>query len=554
MGARRKVTGAVVLGVLAAVLLGVVGWRASGIIKVLLGNWAVETVAQRSGGVYRLAVGQVRLNWLLRRVAVDSVRLTTNVGVNAKRVPPLLDLTVAFDRCTLSGVHLVTLALGRGFVAGSFGCRKGSVALSGVRAPQGAPIPRFLVPSTVPSPPANVPRVRISRVDFPNLALRVRLPHAGPGETRFALERARWSMVDFAIDPADSAAASRPLFSRVVELAVDSAVIRPDSVTAARISHFRASLTDSTLDAEGLAFGPSVPLAEFERGPYRPDIVQVGAAHVRMQGMDFGALVLGRGVRARRVTVDSLHVKITSDYRGPQQVMSHRTPQQWIAELGQTVEVDSVAVHEGEVEYREVRPNQDWPGVLTFGHIEATGAPVRHIDGRKAIADSMILAATAQLLRAGRLDVRIAFLFDAPAFDMAYRGTLGPMPATAFNLVLEHLENWKIARGQVEKITFSVAVHDGVANGTLTPLYTDLSVQVTGHGSGGLLGLHGIIGGAVRGLASAVAGSKVNDRNPGAPLKAPRGGTIHHVYARSETLPGFLWVSLREGILGVLLK
>lgn len=554
MGARRKVTGAVVLGVLAAVLLGVVGWRASGIIKVLLGNWAVETVAQRSGGVYRLAVGQVRLNWLLRRVAVDSVRLTTNVGVNAKRVPPLLDLTVAFDRCTLSGVHLVTLALGRGFVAGSFGCRKGSVALSGVRAPQGAPIPRFLVPSTVPSPPANVPRVRISRVDFPNLALRVRLPHAGPGETRFALERARWSMVDFAIDPADSAAASRPLFSRVVELAVDSAVIRPDSVTAARISHLRASLTDSTLDAEGLAFGPSVPLAEFERGPYRPDIVQVGAAHVRMQGMDFGALVLGRGVRARRVTVDSLHVKITSDYRGPQQVMSHRTPQQWIAELGQTVEVDSVAVHEGEVEYREVRPNQDWPGVLTFGHIEATGTPVRHIDGRKAIADSMILAATAQLLRAGRLDVRIAFLFDAPAFDMAYRGTLGPMPATAFNLVLEHLENWKIARGQVDKITFSVAVHDGVANGTLTPLYTDLSVQVTGHGSGGLLGLHGIIGGAVRGLASAVAGSKVNDRNPGAPLKAPRGGTIHHVYARSETLPGFLWVSLREGILGVLLK
>ena len=128
------------------------------------------------------------------------------------------------------------------------------------------------------------------------------------------------------------------------------------------------------------------------------------------------------------------------------------------------------------------------------------------------------------------------------------------MPATAFNLVLEHLENWKIARGQVEKIDFSVAVHDGVARGALTPLYSGLSVQVTGHGSGGILGLHGIIGGAVRGLASAVAGSKVNDRNPGAPLKAPRGGTIHHVYARSETLPGFLWVSLREGILGVLLK
>ena len=554
MGTRRKVTGVVVLGVLAAVLLGVVGWRASGIIKLLLGKWAAAAVAHGSGGVYRLDVGQVRLNWLLRRVTVDSVRLTTNVGVNAKRVPPLLDLKVAFDRCTLSGVHLVTLALGRGLVAGSFGCRKGSVALSGIRAPQGAPIPPFLVPSTTPSPPAKVPRVRISRVAFPNLALSVRLPHAGPGETRFALERARWSMVDFAIDPSDSAAASRPLFSRVVELAVDSAVIRPDSITAARIGHIRASLTDSTLDAEGIGFAPSVTLAEFERGPFRPDIVQVGAARVRVQGMDFGALVLGLGVRARRVTADSLRVKITSDYRGMQRVMSHRTPQQWIAELGQTVEVDSIAVHGGEVEYREVRPDQDWPGVLTFGHIEAMAAPVRHINGRKAIADSMILAATAELLHAGRLDVRIAFPFDAPAFDMAYRGTLGPMPATAFNLILEHLENWKIARGQVEKITFSAAVHNGVANGTLTPLYTDLSVAVTGQGSGGILGLHGIIGGAFRGLASAVAGSKLNGRNPDAPGKAPRSGAIRHVFAASETLPGFLWVSLREGLLAVIKK
>jgi hypothetical protein len=558
MNVRRRwaalVRGLVVLGVLAAVLLGVVGWRASGIIKVLLRNWAVETVAQQSGGVYRLDLGQPRLNWLLRRVAVDSVRLTTNVGVNAKRVPPLLDLKVAFDRCTVSGVHLVALVLGRGFVAGSFGCRKGSVAVSGIRAPQGAAIPPFLVPSTVPRPPASVPRVRISRVAFPNLALQVRLPHAGPGETRLAFERARWSMVDFAIDPADSAAAARPLFSRVVELAVDSFVARPDSVTAARIGHFRASLTHSTLDAEGLEFAPSVPLAEFERGPYRPDIVQVGVAHVRVRGMDFGALALGLGVHARRVTVDSLHVKITSDYRGVPRPTSHRTPQQWIADLGQTVDVDSVAVHEGEVEYREVRPAQDWPGVLTFSHIEATAMPVRHVDGRKAIADSMILAATAQLLRAGRLDVRIAFPFDAPAFDMAYRGTLGPMPATAFNLVLEHLENWKITRGQVEKINFSAAVHDGVARGALTPLYTDLSVAVTGHGSGGILRLHGIIGGAVRGLASTVAGSKLNGDNPDAPLKAPRTGPIHHVFAPSETLPGFLWVSLREGLLVVMLK
>jgi hypothetical protein len=544
----------VVLGVLAAVLLAVVGWRASGIVNGLLGNWAVEAVAQQSGGVYRLDLGQVRLNWLLRRVVVDSVRWSTNVGVNAKRVPPLPDLKLAFDRCTLSGVHLVSLVLGRGFIAGSFGCRKGSVAVTGIRAPQGAPVPRFLVPAAVPRPPASVPRVRISRVVFPSLALRVRLPHAGRGETSLTLERARWSMVDFAIDPADSVAASRPLFSRVVELAVDSLVVRPDSDTAARIAHLRASLTDSTLDAEGLRFAPSVPLADFERGPFRQDIVEVGLARARVQGMDFGALALGRGVRARRLTVDSLRVRITTDDRGPARHSMHRTPQRFIADLGQTVEVDSVVVHRGEVQYREQAAGQVGPGVLTFGRIEATAAPVRHVDGRQSVADSMILAATAELLHAGRLDVRIAFPPDAPAFDMAYSGTLGPMPAMAFNRVIEHLENWTIARGQVERIGFSAAVHDGVARGSLTPLYTGLSVGVTGHGSHGIIGARGIFGGMARGLASlAMNWTKLHGDNP-APGNAPRRGPIHHVFTPSETLPGFLWRSLREGLLVVMLR
>jgi hypothetical protein len=360
-------------------------------------------------------------------------------------------------------------------------------------------------------------------------------------------------MVDFAIDPTDSATASRPLFSRVVELAADSFVARPDSVRAARIAHFRASLTDSTFDAAGLAFGPSVPLADFERkGPGRPDVILISGGHLRAQGMDFGALALGAGVRARRLTVDTLSVRITSDYRGPSIPASHRAPQQWIAELGQTVNVDSVVVHHGAVEYREIRPNQAGPGVLTFTQIEATAAPVRHIDGRQSAADSMIFVASATLLQTGRLDCRFGVPLDAPGFDMAYTGTLGPMPATAFNQVIEHLENWKVSHGQVEGISFGAAVHDGVARGSLTPRYSNLSVTVTGHGSTGILGAGGLFGGAVRGLASIVARNQINGANPAGSGKAPRRGPIQHVFTRSQTLPAFLWQSLREGLLAVL--
>jgi len=552
MGRRRKVVvrGLVVLGVLTAVLVGVVGWRASGILRVLVGNWAVAAVSNQSGGVYRLDVGRVRLNWLLRRATVDSVRVTTNPGANAKTAKPLPELQVAFDRCRLSGVHLVRLVLGRGFYAHSFGCGKGSVALSAVSRPAGAARPPITA-AAVPRPPANVPGVRIARVDFPDVALEVRLPRASGGETRIALERVRWHLEDFAIDPADSAAADRPLFSRVVELAADSLVVRPDSFTALRIRHFRASLSDSTLDAEGLGFAPSVPLGAFKRrGTYPPDVILVHGARVRMQGLDLAALVLGSGVNARRVTVDSLHVKVTTDYRGPVHHSTHRTPQQWIEGLGQTVDVDSIVVHEGEVEYREMRPDQAAPGVLTFGHIEATAAPVHHFVGRQSTGDSLTFVATAQLLHAGRLAVRITMPLDAPTFDMAFGGTLGPMPATAFNLVLEHLESWKIEDGQVQRITFGATVHRGVARGSLTPIYTDLSVRVTGHGAGGILSAHGILGGAARGLASLVANmTTMKQANPHHAGETPRSGPISHTFAPNETFPKFLWVSLREALL-----
>ncbi len=98
-------------------------------------------------------------------------------------------------------------------------------------------------------------------------------------------------------------------------------------------------------------------------------------------------------------------------------------------------------------------------------------------------------------------------------------------------------------------------MHDGVARGALTPLYSGLSVQVTGHGSGGIIGAHGIIGGVARGLASLVMNAtKLHGGNPDAPGRLRAAARSTTSFAPSETLPGFLWVSLREGLLVVMLR
>lgn len=559
--ARRRIVKTVIgLTVLAAAGIGIALWRASSIVTPLLRAWAVQTVAEQSRGVYRLDVSRVHVNWLKRHVHIDSVRLSTNAATNVRRARPLSDLTVALYNCTISGVRLTTLIRGAGLVARSLGCRVGNVAVIVTRRVRDATAVTphaFLVFKSRLQLPSLLPRVRISRVTFPALGIDFRLLDARRGDTRLQLERLQWRMADLAIDPADSAAATRPLFSRSIELLGENIVAHPGSSTALRVGMLAANVSDSTLEARDVAYEPTLSQPEFARlQPYRRDYITITAGRVRAQGLDVGALVLGESTRARRVAVDSFRADVTTDWhRPPRPTRVRRSPQEWLADLDQSLRLDSVVLREGEVVYREDRPGHVRPGAVTFAHLQATAVNVHHLNGRRARGDAMALVTTSQLQNAGRFDVEFTVPLDAPSFDMTFRGTLGAMPATAFNQFVQEVFPWRIAAGQIAEVQFAAVVTNGVAAGTITPLYTGLSVDVTRKGSKGILGTPGIVGHTVRDFASLAANlTMVKDDNPGHHKKPPRTGTIHHVFTRHETLPAFLWASVRDGLLPVIQK
>jgi hypothetical protein len=348
------------------------------------------------------------------------------------------------------------------------------------------------------------------------------------------------------------------LFSRTVELVADNFVGHPDSATAVRVGFLRASLTDSTLELRDIGFAPTVTDAQFARSRrYRRDLIKITVGRTTAQGVDFGVFSSGEGVRARRLEVDSFRAEITSDKRRPGNPVQgrHRTPQGWMADLDETLSLDSVVVRDGEVVYREHSTDRGQPGVITFARIQATAANVQHVVGRQTHGDAMVFAATSQLQNAGRLDVRFRVPLDAPRFDMTFRGTLGPMPATAFNPFIEEVYALSIANGRVTGIGFDAAVRGGVARGTITPRYNDFSIAVTRRGSGGILGGGGIVGGAARGIASFAANQmSVRANNPDNSATTPRAGTIQHIFTPNEALPGFLWATLRDGLLQVIRK
>jgi hypothetical protein len=132
------------------------------------------------------------------------------------------------------------------------------------------------------------------------------------------------------------------------------------------------------------------------------------------------------------------------------------------------------------------------------------------------------------------------------------------MSVTAFNDFVEGAFPWRIDKGEVKTIKFSAQVRNGAASGAITPVYRDLKVEVTRRGAKGILGAGGVVGSAARGIASLAANvAKVNTNNPddpNHPTKPPQTGVIHTVFTRHESLPGFLWFCIRDGLLPILQK
>ena len=573
VGRRKAIDLAVILVLLTAICAGGVVWRGTWIGRRLLHDWVVKAIEQGSDGVYQVRMGHVHFDWSFPPgIAVDSVSLATHRSVNALRPQPRPGMSLALYRCTISGVHFFTLVANAGLIAESLGCESGNLMVQMPRRTRGGPgrpspasaklafaqRRAFLVVQQSVRLPPYAPKIRIARVMFPRLVLDIRMPRTAIGAIGLELEQLEWNMEGVAIDPSDSTAASRPLFSRRIDLAASNFVTHPDRATAVRVGSLRTSLTDSTLEIRNVSFEPSESGAEFRRGRrHRHDAINLNVGLISAQGIDFGAFVDGQGVRARRIDVDSLRIDVTSDKRlpGGSTHTRHRTPQEWIADLDETVSLDSLVVRNGDVVYREHAPGRVREGVITFARIQAAAANVSHFVGRRTSDELMTLTARAHIQNAGQINIQVAIPLDAPHFDMRLRGTLGAMSAQKFNPFAVPTGALQIENGQVAGGSFSVTVKHGVASGAITPRFNDLSVSITQKGSTGILGNGGIIGGAARGIASFAANKlAMRANNPDNAATAPRIGTISHTFKSSETLIAFLWVSLRDGLLAVIKK
>jgi len=262
---------------------------------------------------------------------------------------------------------------------------------------------------------------------------------------------------------------------------------------------------------------------------------------VRGRGVAYRAFLATGDIGARVLELDGAQLDVLTDRRIPHAPpRRHRTPQQVAEDPASALRIDTLVVRGATITYRERKPGTEQPGRATFEavrgrvthlHVPSNGKPLR-------------IEAQARVMGEGRLVAEAEVPLDARDFRYRLSASMGRMPAAAFNRFLSINEAFEFDEGQIDSVTIEQTARGGVATTVITPRYHDFSVNPTGEGGGP-------IGSVGRALKKFVANAfVVRSRNPGEDGKDLRTVRTVRRYDPTRTWVQFLWLSVRDGLMG----
>lgn len=551
------------LGVLGGLLLvgGILTWRFvqrwDQFLESKVRPWAEAEVLRMSDGAYALRMGTLAFSAFPGRIAIDTLRITTDSARNQRRPRPLADVTALVVDCELRGINTWQLIKRGGLSASRFTCTKIDVvadlpALAATKPhPAATPVPKhaFLAPEESIRLPPLIPLVEVDRLELPLISLDINR-HGKSADQRIHVSRLFADIRGTRIVSGE-AAGTRTLFSDHVEVGGQGLSFRTGSgadETAVVLGGLRINLTDSVIALQGFRVGPALDDAAWRaRQRVRKDLVRFALDSGTLAGLDFVALTGPEGrIGLRHVALHGLVLDVRTDLALPVAARRNATPQELARGLHRQLAVDTILVRGGAIRYHEHAVGKPTSGLASFTELSAHVTNLRTIARGHGPVPPLVIDANARLFGAGRLHAIITLPLTAPGFDMTYRGTLGPMEFSALNSFVARNMPAEVKAGTVHGVTFSAVARNGHATGTITPLYNGLQVELLDPKAGGL----GRLG--LRILSAAANEIKVRQNNPEKEGKAPRLGTINHQFVRSESLIQFLWFAIRDALLPVL--
>lgn len=318
-----------------------------------------------------------------------------------------------------------------------------------------------------------------------------------------------------------------------------------DGLTLLTLDSLSVSSTDSTLRVRSIRFSPTVPDVVFLRERRTRTRLSVTTGAIVLSGLEAGDLIAGDSWSGGALVAHTPRAEILVDKRVP--VRSNEEtwrPADGVRVLDRRLELDRVGVREGSLRYAETPPGGSSTGEIWFDSVSG--------EARVAGADStgIHVEASALLQGAARLRTRLRLDTRARPLDIStWTGSVGPprrgdgIDLRAFNQMLIPQEGVRLTSGRADSLWFEARVTGGRATGFLTAEYRDLEYRLVSKETG------------EQGLGSwikSLFAPGLPSRNPPEPGAALRSGRVESRIEPTQPFFGFVWASLRSGLVSLL--
>lgn len=350
---------------------------------------------------------------------------------------------------------------------------------------------------------------------------------------------------DVLVDETSMHDSTRLFYTKMVEIDVPGFKYDlSNGIYQAKFDHLKINTQEENVLLTKVEYAPKMSKANyFKTRGQNVTMAVLKFDTLRFEKLNFKQLIDDQQTIAQHVQIKNGSVSLYNDKRYPKKTVSKigSSPHQQLMKVQKLIRIDTIFVDNIDVLYGEHSAKFNREGVITFNNARGTLTNVTN-DSLSLVKNNLMKAdLQAKIMNAGQLKIQFGFNMLSKDGAHTYKGSLGPMQATAFNKILRPLLNVEIASGNIRKINFNMSANDYRNWGDFRFDYDHLKISLlNAPDSDSKKSKKGVVSFLVNQIL-------INDSNPDANEKYHI-GKVNYRRVPEHTFFKTLWQSLLEGI------
>ncbi len=236
------------------------------------------------------------------------------------------------------------------------------------------------------------------------------------------------------------------------------------------------------LSLDSFYYRPLIDRDSFNRmNKFQKDYIQAKTGRIIIRELDIEKLLADTSFRASAIEINDPDVSIFKDKRLPFDFSTIKPlPVDMLKELKIKINLDSVLLKNGFIQYSEHNPKTDKIAVIDLPHTHAELTNIKNYD--LSPTDSLRLRATTRLLDSVRISVHHRESYTDTLSGFLFSVRVSPFNLLALNQFLPEIASAKIISGRLDTLRLRAIAREYLALGYINMHYRNLKIQYLNKG------------------------------------------------------------------------